>query len=756
MGSVPAMTAPDEPAAANRPAEVTIEEITFEEIARRPLPGMGYPVQWAFSPDGRVLTYLHDPSGGLDRRLYALRLPPEGEVAGPGHEVDLQTQAVAGRELSLDEQLRRERARELGVGVTSCTWAAAADALAVPLPGGVRVVRGLQAGDAPPQVEVVVRDDAAAGPPGGEVVAPRLSPDGSRLAFVREGDLHVLDLGTAQLRRLTHTAEEGLSNGLAEYVAQEEMDRADGLWWSEDSTLLAFAEVDERHVPEYRIVHQGSDEVGPAAEERHRYPFAGRANARVRLGVVPASGGEIRWMDLGDGDQYLARVHWLRGGGLVAEVESRAQDRLDVVALDPLTGTSSLLHREEGEPYVNLHDDFRELGDGQWLWSSERTGFRHLELRGAGGELVRVLTEGEWQVDRLEGVDEQRKVAFVTGTADGATERHLYEVPLAGGRLRRLSEGRGTHEVTVSPDGRWFVDRHASLGSPPTVKVRSTADGSVIAVLHDEVDGRIARLGLEPPEPVQVVADDGTVLHGLWYAPSLHGQDGTGPPPLVVQVYGGPHVQLAVDDWRPTVELRAQALRRHGIGVIVVDNRGSARRGLRFEAAIARRMGTLEVADQLAAVRWAVSSGLADPARVACYGWSYGGYMTLRLLELAPATFRAGVAGAPVTDWDGYDTHYTERYMGTPSSNPDGYEESSALTHAGSIEGALMLVHGLIDENVHFRHTARLIDRLVRARVRYELLCFPSERHLPRREEDRAFMEEQVVSWLVAQLGRAS
>ncbi|MGH8981324.1 MAG: S9 family peptidase, partial [Acidimicrobiales bacterium] len=218
-------------------------------------------------------------------------------------------------------------------------------------------------------------------------------------------------------------------------------------------------------------------------------------------------------------------------------------------------------------------------------------------------------------------------------------------------------------------------------------------------------------------------------------------------------VYGGPHAQFAVNDWGPTVYMRAQALRRLGVAVLLVDNRGGARRGLAFDAAVHRRMGDPEVEDQVAAVRWAVAHGLADPARVGIFGWSYGGYMVLRCLGRAPEVFRAGVAGAPVTHWDGYDTHYTERYMSTPQDNPAGYVASSTFDCVETMRADLLLVHGLIDENVHFRHTARLVDRLVAARKPYRLLCFPSERHLPRRPEDRAYMEEQVIGFLLTKLG---
>jgi dipeptidyl-peptidase-4 len=734
--------------------------IPFEEIARLPLPGMAVPVEVAFAPGAKVLTYLYSPEGSLDRRLFAVDLTAE-----PPEPVEIPIGGGARDEasLSLEERLRRERARDVGLGITSAVWAegADADALLVPLPDGVRVVRQLARSVSDPAVELVL--PAGAGPEE-EVVAPRLSPDGRSIAFVRGGDLHVCaaEPGAVPVR-LTTTAAGGITNGVAEYVAQEEMDRGEGLWWSKDSRWIAFEEADERHIPVYRIVHQGSDEVPPSAEEDHRYPFAGQANARVRLGVVPAEGGDVTWMDLGpeveEGEGYLARVRWLMRGRLVAELESRDQTTLTVCSFDPSTGARSVLHTERVEPWVNLHDDFRELSSGEWLWSSERSGFRHLEVRSATGELVRVLTEGEWQVDRLEAVDEDRGAVYFTGTKDAPTERHLYEVPLAGGEVRGLTRERGVHSVAVAGANGLVVDNHSSFGSPPVVRLlrASTApDGDppeVVATLHDRRDPRIDDLELTPPELVTLEADDGTLLYGLYYSPEPQQQrastDGSElPPPLVVSLYGGPHAQLVVDDWSATVTLRRQALRRFGCAVLVVDNRGSARRGLRFEGVLRFRMSEVEVADQVAGVRWAVERGLADPERVGVYGWSYGGYMTLHCLVQAPEVFRAGVAGAPVTHWDGYDTHYTERYMGTPETNPTGYVSSSVFAHVEALRGDLLLVHGLIDENVHFRHTARLLNRLIAARKPYQLLCFPSERHLPRSAEDRAYLEEQVVTWL--------
>jgi dipeptidyl-peptidase-4 len=571
---------------------------------------------------------------------------------------------------------------------------------------------------------------------------------------VQDAEVHVAECFGGAPRQVTSGARgTGRTNGLAEYVAQEEMHRHEGWWWSRDSRFLAFEEVDETHIPVYRIVHQGKNAVGDAAQEDHRYPFAGAANAKVRLGVVSRDGGAPVWMDLGDAE-YLARVTWFPDGSLVAQLEDRSQMRLRVVRFDPATGRATPLFEETSEYWVNLHDILCPLAkgtgelEGGFLWASETSGFRHLELRAKDGRLVRELTRGEWMVDSLKKLDEDGGAVWFLATRDGVTERHLYRVPLAGGEPRRVTAEPGMHEATLDAAARRFIDVHSAPDRPTSVTLRSAEDGAVLARLFDGADDpRVAEFALAPPEFHTLTARDGTTLHASVYAP-----EGRGPHPLVVSVYGGPHVQRVYRGWEMTIDLRAQYLRQLGYAVLVVDNRGSSRRGLAFEGAIRHAMGGIEVRDQEDGVRWAVARGLADPRRVGVYGWSYGGYMSLMCLARAPETFRAAVAGAPVTDWDGYDTHYTERYMGLPGENAAGYRESSVMTHAAAMRGELMLVHGLLDENVHFRHTARLVNALNRARNRHELLMLPDERHMPRDETGRAYVEERMRDFFAGAL----
>ena len=722
--------------------------IPLEDISRYPLPGFIAPGAFAFSPDDRLVTCLFSPERSLLRQLFAfdtvtgerrLLLTPPGSGA-------------LEENLSLEEQLRRERQRMLTLGVTHYAWAERTDRLLAPLPDGLYV----QDGEGAPLRKVV--DTANAAP----ALDPRFSPDGELIAYVQADEIWLVPALGGPARQLTHGAHAaGRTHGLADYIAQEEMGRQQGYWWSPQGDWIAFEEVDESHIPLYHIVHQGKEFADAPVEEEHRYPFAGKANPHVRLGLIPTAGGQVAWLDLGpEPDIYLARAGWLPDGRPWAQVENREQTRLDLLVFDPHTGQAQRLLHETSNVWINLHDMFHPLKEGPYaggfIWASERTGFRHLYLYDAAGDLLRPLTgqpydAGEWQVDELCAVDEARRLVYFAASLDTPLERHLYVTSLDGSPARRITQGPGMHALTLDHGLRQFVDLFDSLDAPPNATLRSLEDGALLHTLYANDDPRLAELQLQPPQVVSLPNRDGVTLHGLLYRPPE--AFGPGPFPLIVDVYGGPHAQFVTRGWRGTADMRAQAFRRLGYLVFQLDNRGSARRGLAFEGVLKHRMGHPEVDDQVDGVRWLAAQGLADPARVGIIGWSYGGYMAAMCLLRAPETFQVAVSGAPVTDWDGYDTHYTERYMGTPQSNPDGYRAGSVLSYVENLQGHLLLVHGLIDENVHFRHTARLINALIRARKQYDLLLFPDERHVPRRLEDRTYMEQQIQGYFKTHLG---
>lgn len=689
--------------------------ITLDDVARMPRPGTTGPEQVAFSPDGGTITFLAPPPGAatLARVLWS------HDVATGKQEVLFapRGEGVTDAAVSREEALRRERMRQTTAGVTSYRWAERAQVILVPLLGDVWLIQ-----------------DGAARVIGEQATDPQISPGGDRIAFVRGGELWVLDVAARGERRLTFDAEPHLTNGLAEFIAQEELARFRGFWWSTDGGLLAYEQADERHIPPYLIPHW--EGANPETEE-HRYPFAGKDNARVALGVVPASGGETTWMDLGD-SEYLARVDWHPDGRLFAQLLDRHQRRLELRAFDVSSGKADTVLVEESPVWINVHDDLRFVGgDGEFVWSSESTGMRRLELRARDGSLVRALTDGTWPVDGVAGIDEEgRRVAF-TGSPD-PRESHVYVVGLDGGDPERLDVEPGFTTAVFSKDLRARVETMQNRTTPLSVTLRAPE-----RVLHapDEID-----LELVTPELFSFENRDGTTLHGALFRPSSL------PAPLIVWVYGGPHAQVVQDSWALTADLQAQYLAARGFAVMRVDNRGSARRGLDFEAPLKNRFGSVEVADQIDGVRYAVAQGWVDGDRVGMTGWSYGGFMTLMCMLREPDVFKVGVAGAPVTAQDGYDTAYSERYLGLPSENPDGYRDGSPITHAAALRGKLLIVHGLLDENVHFRHTARFVEAVSKANTSCDLLIYPSGRHGLRSEADRRHMHERVVAYFEANL----
>ncbi|MEO8538778.1 MAG: S9 family peptidase [bacterium] len=706
------------------------ETLTLAQVAAFPRPGMVVPGRIEFTPDGQAVTYLFSEEGSLVRSLWRFDLET-GEkrvLAGPP------PASADESKMSREEELRRERARLRELGVTDYQFASKSEQQVLLVPGGGKLWAS-------------VGEAELAELPGSEgAIDPQLSPDGTKVAFVRDDELWVLSLSGGQAKRLTSGSEPGLSNGLAEFIAQEELDRDRGFWWSPDGSKIAFIRADSRHIKDYTIVHQGKSVVD---NEPHRYPFAGEANAILDLAVVDVASGATTWMDLGtDRDIYIGRVGWRPDGVLTCQLLSRDQRTLSLVAFDA-TGKAKTLLEEHQEPWINLQGETEFLEEGSFLWLSERSGFNHLYRYDAESSRGKALTSGDWMITSLLRIDENAGLAYFSGTKDSPLERHLYSVPLSGGEVRRLTSEPGVHGIGVAKDGSRFVDFWTTREHGARVSIR-TIDGSLERVLFDNAGATADELGLVPPEFTTVEAPDGTLLHGAIYKPRA--SEPGKRYPVIVSVYGGPHAQRVLDEWGLTVDLRAQYLAQRGFVVFKLDNRGSANRGLEFEAALADRMGTVEVDDQVAGVKALAKLPYVDANRVGIYGWSYGGYMTCMAMMRAPEVFKVGVSGAPVTDWDGYDTGYTERYMGTPQSNPEGYKDSSVLTHAAKLRGKLLLVHGMVDENVQFRHTARLIVALTEANKDYDLLVFPEERHMPRDAKGLEYQERRVLEYFEREL----
>ncbi|HET6819423.1 MAG TPA: DPP IV N-terminal domain-containing protein [Candidatus Limnocylindria bacterium] len=708
--------------------------LTLDDISHLPYPGTAVPASIQFSPDGDALTYLYSEEGTLVRSLWwhDLRSNERRVIAEPVP--DTQDEAS----LSLEEHLRRERTRTSELGVTDYAWApqAARSTILVPLDGQLLISRDGDRAQALPGID--------------GAFAAAIAPDGSRVAYVVDGDVWIAELDGTQRRRVTDDAEPGVFNGLADYAAAEELDRFDGMWWSHDGSALAYAHVDERNVPPFMIAHLGAER--PEHEE-HRYPFAGGPNAHVSLRVIAAGatdgGTEV---PLGIGDGYLARVVAEPAGGWLVAVLPRDQRSLRWIRVTP-SGAPQELWVETASPWINLDVDTRVLADGRILRSTERSGYRHLELRDADGHQGPTLTAGEWMVTQVVHVDEKRSEVLFIGTADGSVERHLYAAPLDPAapvaKPERLTVEEGWHGAVASPAGSRWVDTWSTNENSPQVVLRHRGREPSIVLHHASENAE--SMGIRAPALFRLAAGDGSsVLDAALYRPA---EPVATPPPCVVWVYGGPHLQYVTRSWFVSQEGLHHYLAQCGVAVLVVDNRGAANRGLAFEGAIAGHLGSVEVADQAAAVRQLAEAGEIDASRVVITGTSYGGFMTLMCLIQRPDLFTAGVAVAPVTDQAGYDTAYTERYLGNPNADPEAYRRSSPLPRAAELPESLLLIHGAIDENVHLRHSVRLVAALQAVGRQVELVLLPEDRHRPRTAEGLRMRDGRTVTHLLTSLG---
>jgi dipeptidyl-peptidase-4 len=572
---------------------------------------------------------------------------------------------------------------------------------------------------------------------------PKLSPDGRLVSFRRGHDLYCLDIATKKVRRLTTDGSATLLNAELDWVYPEELDLATAHWWSPDSRSIAYLQFDVSHEPIFPQV----DLLGTHAKaEPELFPQPGTPNADVRLGVVPVEGGPTRWMDLGDTrDHLLARVYWSPDArSLAVERLNRVQNRLGLVFADASTGHARTVLTEQDPYWINVNDLFRFLKNSkQFLWGSERDGFLHLYLYGSDGRQEAQITHGEWEVTGLAGLDEEKHEIYYMSNEASPLERQLYRIGFNGKHKERLTKSAGTHVVSMGGTCEFYLDTASSLATPPQTTLHKK-DGAQIAVYREaeEIEYEIL-----PTEIVEVKADDGTLLYARLIKPA--GFTPGKKYPAIVMVYGGPGIQSIRNAWSgPTWD---QALAQRGFVIWQLDNRGSHGRGHRFESQVFRNLGAKELQDQRQGIRHLIGMGFIDPARMGMYGWSYGGYMTLYTLCTAPELFRAGIAGAPVTDWHNYDSIYTERYMGLPKENEENYRASSPQHKADQLKARLMLVHNMEDDNVHFQNTLQMANALERAGKVFRMLIYPQKSHGvtgPLRknllEQTTAFFEESL------------
>jgi dipeptidyl-peptidase 4 len=706
--------------------------ISYQRIADFPPPGWHVPRQARISPDGRLVTYLASETQTEEMALFAM------DLDGGERRVLVRARDLVDphQGLSREEELRRERQRKRIEGVTAYAWAAKKNVMLLPLGGHVFVRR--ESGE----IAKLTSEPA---------IDPQICADGSRVAFSRGPELYVVDVAAGAETQLTVGAPAGVTRGQSDFNGQEEFAEASGLWWSPTCDRIAYLEVDERDVADVPIVgYRGGVDL-----QLLRYPRAGAKNPRVRLGIVDVATKKSTFVQMPPGDawkaddQYLGRVAWAADGeALYLQRLSRDQKHLGLLRAEADDGAARELATLAADAWIDLAD-LRPLDDGSLLWLVRRDDHRHIErLDGKNGTVLAVLTSGAWDVSQIVGVDEKAGRVVFVANADAPLDRQVYARKLDGsGALERLTPEPGVHEVDPCRAELGFVDVHSAADRLPLAIVRGP-DGKQRADIPVQPDADLAKLALRVPEIVAVDTPGGPTLYGAILKPR-HMDPGVRYPAVVV-VYGGPGVQTVKNEWNP--RLLWQHLADRGVIVFQLDNRGSAGRGYAFEKPIHRRMGEVELADQLRGLDWLEQQPYVDSARLGIYGHSYGGFMAVRAMLVAPGRFKAAAAGSPVIDWRLYDTGYTERFMESPQANAAGYDDTELSRLAPKLEGKLLLIHALMDENVHFANTARLIDALVAADKDFELLVFPGERHGYRSPVARRYAYRRVVEFFAANL----
>lgn len=555
------------------------------------------------------------------------------------------------------------------------------------------------------------------------------SPDGRMVSFVRANNLYVVDVATQKERQLTTDGSPKIINGRLDWVYQEELygrGNFDGAWWSPDSTKIAFLRLDETPVPGFVVVdHIPLNQI----IEDTPYPKAGDPNPLVKLGIVDAAGGDVRWIDTSKykpEDFLIVRVNWTPDGQRVSyEAQNREQTWLDLNLADPANGKSQTLLKETSKAWVEVIDPPFWLKDGSFVWQSERSGWRHLYHYSAEGQLIKQITDGRWEVRSLEGVDEKNRAIYFVASEHSNIAPQVYRINLDGTALRRLTQTEGTHRAAFNPQFTLFIDQWSDVNTPTQVRLFD-AGGKLIRVVDENRREALSQYKLGQTEFLQVKTRDGFMMDAQIIRPPDF--DPSKKYPVMSFTYSGPHAPQVRNAWGGTSYLWHQMLAEKGYIVWICDNRTASGRGVESTWQVYRNFGELELRDLEDGLAWLKSQPYVDGARIGLWGWSFGGFMTSYALTHSQS-YKLGIAGGSVTDWHDYDSIYTERYMQMPQNNPEGYKRSAPQAAAKDLSGKLLLIHGAIDDNVHLQNTLQFAYELQKAGKQFQLMIYPKSRH---------------------------
>lgn len=578
-----------------------------------------------------------------------------------------------------------------------------------------------------------------------------LSPTGRHAAFIRDNNLWIVDCETTEVRQLTKNGSRELLNGILDWVYQEELygrGNFRAFWWSPNGEHIAFLQLDQSPVHHYRV----SDSIHFRQElEDTRYPKAGDPLPVARAFVAGVADGKLREIDLSGfpaDDRLIVRVTWSPSNQLWLQVQNRIQNKQNILLADSSTGTTRTVHSEQSPGWIEIRSTPKFLSGGDFLWLSDLPdGRTHLYRIDATSGKRTALTSGPWDVSDLLSVSPDGKQAYIAGNISHPTETQLLAVDTEIGKTRQITHASGTHRISIDPRGEYFIDSFSSHDSPSTTSLRNMKD-DLLRVLSAPVSDRHEYVAIQPPRLHKITARDGLELQALlMLPPGVSEAKATEKLPVLFFVYGGPQAPTVSNAWHDRYYWWHQYLCQEGFAVVLCDNRSARGRGVKDTWKIYRDMGKIELQDLEDAARWVGQQPWANADRMGIWGWSYGGYFTAYALTHSQL-FKAGIAGAPVTDWHNYDAIYTERYMDLPRNNQEGYKTSSVVEAAERLHGRLLLIHGERDDNVHISNTLQLAFALQKAAKPFDLMIYPKNRHGIADPSQRYHMHQMMVEFL--------
>lgn len=562
----------------------------------------------------------------------------------------------------------------------------------------------------------------------GKQIYPTFSPVGDMLAYIQDNNLWILDLFSGKDMPITFDGKKNeIINGMPDWVYEEEFTMYEAYRWSKDANRLAYLKFNEKDVPSFTMpIYKGN--LYPQ-NEVFKYPKVGERNSEVSLWVYNVRTSQTQKVELGSGFEYIPRFQWVDETGLAVFTMNRLQNELTVYLCDLATGARKIIYTEKSDTYIEITDDYCFMPrDKGFLWVSESDGFRHLYHYDYEGKLINRLTSGNWDITELYGTDTDMKTIFFQSAEVSPLERRVYSIQIDGKKKKDLTPYEGWNSAEFTEGCTFFVHTRSTISTPASYQI-CDRNGKTVRVLetNDDLKEKLKNLNIKDPEFFQCKTESDVALNGWMIKPADF--DPSKKYPVFMYVYGGPGSQTVKNQWGSSNYLWFQMLAQLGYIVVSVDNRGTGARGRDFRASTYRQLGNLETIDQMEAAKWLGKQTYVDKNRIGIFGWSYGGYMSSLCITRGADLFKMAIAVAPVTNWKFYDNIYTERYMGTPETNPNGYDDNAPIKFADRLKGKYLLIHGTADDNVHWQNTAEMTNALVKANKQFDQFIYPDSNH---------------------------